>query len=240
MEVLLKYGTEEQKRQWLEPLLDGRIRSAFRMTEPDVASSDATNMEATAVARRRRGRRQRAQVVVHRRRQPGLQDARVHGAHRPRRRPALEAHDGARAPRDPRGHRRVRKLTAMAMYDEPLGHAELAFDRRPGARVEHPARTGARLRDRAGPARARPRAPLHASGRAGREGPRAGLPAGHLAGRVRPPAGQARRQRRADRRRPDRHRPGPAAGAARGLEARHRRARAARLPRSARSRSPCR
>ena len=131
MEVLLRYGTDEQRREWLEPLLDGRIRSAFTMTEPDVASSDATNMAATAVLDGDEvvvnGRKWWSTGVGHpdcrllvfmglRDRPEKLEDADRH--HR---------HTMVLVPRDAPGVRVERMLSTMGLYDEPIGHGEVSF-----------------------------------------------------------------------------------------------------------------
>ena len=126
MEVLLRYGSPQQKDQWLEPLLDGRIRSAFAMTEPDVASSDATNMEATAVV-------DGDEVVVNSRKWwstgVGHPDCRVlvfmgltdSGADRHHR------HSMVLVPMDTPGVKVERLLDTMGIHDEPLGHGEVSF-----------------------------------------------------------------------------------------------------------------
>jgi acyl-CoA dehydrogenase len=127
MEVLLKYGTDAQKDEWLEPLLDGRIRSAFTMTEPGVASSDATNMEATAVVDGDEvvisGRKWWSSGVGH----PdckifvfmGLTDPDADRHHR---------HTMVLVPRDAPGVRVERMLSTMGVQDEPVGHGEVVFD----------------------------------------------------------------------------------------------------------------
>ncbi|HET7351198.1 MAG TPA: acyl-CoA dehydrogenase family protein [Marmoricola sp.] len=126
MEVLLKYGTDEQKQQWLEPLLEGQIRSAFTMTEPGVASSDATNMEATAVVDGDEvvinGRKWWSTGVGH----PDCQVLIFMGlfdpdADRHRR------HTMVIVPRDTPGVRVERLLSTMKEYDEPVGHGEVSF-----------------------------------------------------------------------------------------------------------------
>jgi acyl-CoA dehydrogenase len=126
MEVLLRYGTQQQRDEWLDPLLDGRIRSAFTMTEPGVASSDATNMEATAVVDGDEvvinGRKWWSTGVGH----PdctvfvfmGLTDPDADRHHR---------HTMVLVPRDTPGVRIERMLTTMGYADEPLGHGEVSF-----------------------------------------------------------------------------------------------------------------
>src|SRR6478609_403551 len=126
MEVLLRYGSDSQKAEWLEPLLDGRIRSAFGMTEPGVASSDATTMEATVVVDGDEvvinGRKwwttgvgnRDCKVIVF----MGLTDPDADRHHR---------HTMVLVPMDTPGVKVERMLSTMGILDEPLGHGEVSF-----------------------------------------------------------------------------------------------------------------
>ena len=126
MEVLLRYGSQAQRDRWLDPLLDGKIRSAFTMTEPAVASSDATNMEATCVVDGDEivvnGRKWWSTGVGH----PdckifvfmGVTDPDADRHHR---------HSMVLVPRDTAGVKIERLLNTMGMYDEPVGHGEVSF-----------------------------------------------------------------------------------------------------------------
>jgi len=128
MEVLVRYGTPEQKRQWLEPLLDGKIRSAFAMTEPEVASSDATNIRC-AITRDGdswliTGRKwwtsgandPRCQVFI----LMGKTDPDNPDRHRQQ--------SMILVPRKASGLNILRNLTVLGFDDAPHGHAEVEFD----------------------------------------------------------------------------------------------------------------
>ncbi len=127
MEVLYKYGSEEQKAQWLTPLLNGEIRSVFFMTEPDVASSDATNMQATALLKG-------DEVVLNGRKwwSSGVGDPRCKvgifmaltddSAHR------HGQHSMVLVPMDAPGITIKRMLPVFGEYDEPHGHGEVWFE----------------------------------------------------------------------------------------------------------------
>ncbi|MDF1779953.1 MAG: acyl-CoA dehydrogenase family protein [Alcanivoracaceae bacterium] len=127
MEVLYHYGSDEQKAQWLTPLLEGKIRSAFCMTEPGVASSDATNMEATAKIDGDEvvlnGRKwwttgighPNCEVIIF----MGLTDPTAH---------RHAQHSMVLVPKNTPGVSVPRMLQTMGMYDEPYGHGEVLFN----------------------------------------------------------------------------------------------------------------
>jgi acyl-CoA dehydrogenase len=124
MEILAMFGTPEQKAQWLEPLLEGEIRSAFGMTEPDVASSDATNIGTSIV-------RQGDDYVINGRKwwtsggmHPDCKIMIVMGKTDPDG-PPHQQQSMVLVPMDTPGVTIVRPLTVYGYDDAPHGHAEV-------------------------------------------------------------------------------------------------------------------
>ena len=126
METLERYGSAEQKKRWLEPLLEGKIRSGFAMTEPDVASSDATNIQASIL-------RDRDEYVINGRKwwTSGAGDPRcaifiVMGKSDPAA-PKHQQQSMILVPRDTPGMRILRHLPVFGYDDAPHGHMEIDF-----------------------------------------------------------------------------------------------------------------
>jgi acyl-CoA dehydrogenase len=126
MEVLARYGTPEQKERWLRPLLDGEIRSCFAMTEPAVASSDATNIEASVV-------REDGEYVINGRKwwisgagHPRCKIAIFMGKTDPSA-PAHKQQSMILVPMETAGVKVERMLTVFGYDHAPHGHGEISF-----------------------------------------------------------------------------------------------------------------
>ena len=127
MEVLARYGSPEQQERWLKPLLDGRIRSCFAMTEPHVASSDATNIRSTIV-------RVGGDYVLNGHKwwisgagDPRCQIAIFMGQSNPDA-PTHKRQSMILVPMDANGVTITRQLTVFGYDDAPHGHAEITFE----------------------------------------------------------------------------------------------------------------
>ena len=128
MEVFMKYGTEAQQQKWLTPLLRGEIRSSYAMTEPQVASSDATNIELRIT-------REGDEWVLNGRKWfiTGAMNERtrifiVMGKSDPDNANRHLQQTQVLVPKDTPGVSLIRPLTTLGYDDAPLGHAELVFD----------------------------------------------------------------------------------------------------------------
>lgn len=127
MEVLARYGSQADKEKWLEPLLEGKIRSGFAMTEPAVASSDATNIE-TSITRDGdeyviNGRKWYTSGAMN-------EDCKILVV-MGKTDPTAARHEQQSqilVPIDTKGVTVVRPLSGMGFYDEPIGHAEVLFE----------------------------------------------------------------------------------------------------------------
>lgn len=127
MEVLSRYGSEAQQQEWLEPLLNGEIRSAFAMTEPEVASSDATNIRSTIL-------RDGDEYVINGRKwwTSGAMDPRCQILiFMGKTDPEAERHSQQSmilVPMNTPGVSIIRPLTVYGYDDAPHGHAEMSFE----------------------------------------------------------------------------------------------------------------